>query len=91
MRRSSLVIGILGMFLLSVCTWLFFPPAISSDAQIPNSPEATARGEYLVIAGGCISCHRSVEDEESFAGGLGIETEFGTFYAPNITPDIETG
>ena len=91
MRRSSLVIGILGMFLLSICAWLFYPPAISSDAQIPNSPEAAARGEYLVIAGGCISCHRSVEDEESFAGGLGIETEFGTFYAPNITPDIETG
>ena len=91
MKRSSLVIGTLGVLVLWICAWLFFPPVVSSNARIPNSADAIARGEYLVIAGGCISCHRSVEDEVSFAGGLGIETEFGTFYAPNITPDIETG
>ena len=25
------------------------------------------------------------------AGGVALETPFGTFYSPNITPDIETG
>lgn len=25
------------------------------------------------------------------SGGLAMETDFGTFYAPNITPDVETG
>ena len=91
MKRLGLVIGTLGVLVLWICAWLFVSPAVSSNARISNSADAIARGEYLVIAGGCISCHRSVEDEVSFAGGLGIETEFGTFYAPNITPDIETG
>ena len=46
-----------------------------------------------MTAGGCISCHRGQTEltSETLAGGLGIETEFGTFYAPNITPDTSTG
>jgi mono/diheme cytochrome c family protein len=50
------------------------------------------RGEYLVDAGGCISCH--TEDSDAavpLAGGLAMESPFGTFFSPNITPDVETG
>ncbi|MDA1372952.1 MAG: cytochrome c [Proteobacteria bacterium] len=89
MKKFTLLIGLLVVVLISY--WLFASPSVSSDVDISSSPEAIARGEYLVTAGGCISCHRSIEDEESFGGGLGLETEFGTFYAPNITPDVETG
>ena len=73
--------------------WLFLPPKISVSGEVPISGEAVKRGEYLVIAGGCSSCHRGQTEQtnESLAGGLGIETEFGTFFAPNITPDITTG
>ena len=43
-------------------------------------------------AGGCIACHigasRSPTD---LSGGLALESPFGTFYAPNITPDRATG
>jgi mono/diheme cytochrome c family protein len=49
-----------------------------------------ARGEYLVRAGDCISCH-TARDGQPFAGGYAIATGFGTLYAPNITPDPETG
>lgn len=48
------------------------------------------RGEYLVHAGGCISCH-TVPGGTPFAGGRALATPFGTFYSPNITPDAETG
>lgn len=50
------------------------------------------RGGYLVHAGGCISCH-TADDEGGgpLAGGDALVTAFGTFYAPNITPDAETG
>ncbi len=89
MKKFTLLISLLVVVLTSY--WLFASPSVSSDVDISSSPEAIARGEYLVTAGGCISCHRSIEDEESFGGGLGLETEFGTFYAPNITPDVETG
>jgi mono/diheme cytochrome c family protein len=52
--------------------------------------DAVSRGEYLVRAGGCFSCH-TVADEEKLAGGRALATPFGTFYSPNITPDPETG
>ena len=50
------------------------------------------RGEYLVYAGGCIDCHtEDVDDAVPLAGGRKLETPFGVFYSPNITPDPETG
>ena len=49
-----------------------------------------ARGEYLTKAGDCIACH-TTKDGEAFAGGLPLETPFGTFYSPNITPNREHG
>jgi len=49
-----------------------------------------ARGEYLVHAGGCVSCHTQPGGGK-FAGGRALKTPFGTFYSPNITPDRETG
>lgn len=76
---------------LAVLFWLFLPPSISNSLELSNSPEAIARGEYLVVAGGCLSCHRGEEDPNSLSGGHGLVSDFGTFYAPNITPDNETG
>jgi mono/diheme cytochrome c family protein len=50
------------------------------------------QGEYLLRAGGCVSCHTEKSDDGAFlAGGRAIESPFGTFYGPNITPDPETG
>jgi mono/diheme cytochrome c family protein len=49
-----------------------------------------ARGEYLVHAGGCVSCH-TTPGGAAFAGGRALATPFGTFYSPNITPDADTG
>ncbi|MYC60565.1 MAG: cytochrome C, partial [Gammaproteobacteria bacterium] len=70
-----------------VAVILFVPPSISGELEFSDDEETLARGEYLVSAGGCISCHRGVENEEAFSGGLGLESDFGTFYVPNITPD----
>jgi mono/diheme cytochrome c family protein len=50
------------------------------------------RGQYLVYAGGCISCHtEDSDDAEPLAGGRAMESPFGTFYSPNITPDPDSG
>ena len=50
------------------------------------------RGKYLVYAGGCISCHTEDSDDAApLAGGHAMESPFGTFYTPNITPDNDTG
>ncbi len=50
------------------------------------------RGEYLSRIGDCISCHTDVKGgTPAYAGRLAIDTPFGTFYTPNITPDKKTG
>lgn len=50
------------------------------------------RGEYLAKLGDCIACHTDAANGgKPFAGGLSIETPFGVFYSPNITPDKEYG
>ena len=80
-----LVVGIVAVYL------LFAHPEVPAGVRIPDTEEAIAGGEYLAVAGGCGSCHRNPDDGDALSGGLGIDTPFGVFYAPNITPDVETG
>lgn len=50
------------------------------------------RGEYVLRMAGCVGCHTGTAPDSPFlAGGRPLETPFGTFYTPNITPDEETG
>jgi len=45
------------------------------------------KGEYLVRAAGCVSCHTDHDKKGAYlAGGRELKTAFGTFYTPNITP-----
>lgn len=59
-------------------------PLNADDAQIE-------RGLYLSRAGGCVTCHTEEEGGTPYAGGRALESPFGTFYSPNITPDAGTG
>jgi mono/diheme cytochrome c family protein len=59
------------------------------DDSAPNAAQLR-RGQYLVAAGDCISCHLR-EGGEPFAGGLGLNTPFGVIYTSNITSDHDTG
>lgn len=54
------------------------------------------RGEQVYHASGCASCHKEpgIDDEEMakiLKGGLKFTSAFGTFYAPNVSPDREQG
>ncbi|MFP6745882.1 MAG: cytochrome c [Alphaproteobacteria bacterium] len=53
--------------------------------------ESAARGEYILRAAGGCSCHTVSRADGFLAGGKALETPFGVFYSPNITPDAETG
>lgn len=62
--------------------------AVNASAQ----GDLVERGKYLLYAGGCLSCHtEDGDDAVPLAGGRKMESSFGTFYSPNITPDIATG
>ena len=54
------------------------------------SPELIATGKALVEAGDCAGCH-TADPAKPFAGGKRIDTPFGAIYAPNLTPDRDTG
>ena len=65
---------------------------VLAAAPLSAQDGAIDRGRYLLHAGGCISCHTAEDDDAvPLAGGHALETPFGTFYTPNITPDPETG
>lgn len=56
-----------------------------------ESGDAT-RGKYLFDAAGCGGCHTDTKHKGAFlAGGLRLQTPFGSFYSPNITPHKEYG
>jgi mono/diheme cytochrome c family protein len=74
--------------LAAILTAAIFLAAVDALAQ----DELVERGQYLVYAGGCVSCHtEDVDDAVPLAGGRAMESPFGTFYSPNITPDTGTG
>ncbi|WP_233873073.1 c-type cytochrome [Paraburkholderia adhaesiva] len=59
-------------------------------ATTDTRPAIVVRGEYLARAGDCVACHTAPRGK-LFAGGLPMETPFGTLYSPNITPDAKYG
>ena len=93
MSKKIVTLSVISVFSAIILLWLFYLPIINMSDEVSSSDEEIEKGKYLVTAGGCISCHRGQTEltSETLAGGLGIETEFGTFYAPNITPDTSTG
>src|SRR5690349_8776771 len=58
----------------------------SDDASF----EKIERGRYLAVLGDCVACH-TAPGGKPFAGGVALQTPFGTLVGPNITPDRETG
>ena len=72
--------------------WTLAAVLLPAATAAPGGDNPVARGEYLVHAGGCITCHTAESDDAvPFAGGRALESPYGTYYSPNITPDAETG
>lgn len=62
----------------------------TSPADYAATSQNIARGAYLARAGDCIACH-TARGGVAYAGGRALDTPFGRFYGPNLTPDIDTG
>lgn len=54
------------------------------------TPQQVEHGRYLALAGNCAGCH-TTRGGQPYAGGLPIETPFGTVYSSNLTPDDKSG
>jgi alcohol dehydrogenase (quinone), cytochrome c subunit len=78
--------GLRGIWALGLLAAAAFP----SFAADPASPFAVERGQYLVTAANCATCHTR-PGGKAFTGGVPFVTPRGTIYSTNITPDAETG
>ncbi len=95
-KRTGLFAGLISACVAVAGFVTMAMPWRSAIAPIPR-PDATVysqstieRGKQLAALGNCAVCH-TTENGVANAGGLAIETPFGTIYTTNITPDIDTG
>ncbi|WP_316175800.1 MULTISPECIES: cytochrome c [unclassified Bradyrhizobium] len=91
LRRLLLALCVLGAAGLAVFWWLTQPSAITLAAAT-RAPDL-ANGQEMFNIGGCASCHAvpNQPDRLKLGGGLPLSSPFGTFYAPNISPDPTDG
>ncbi len=89
MRRGLIYTGIVALAGAAMGLWLTAPDPIPPAALAGLEGDAS-RGAVIFAAAGCASCHLR-DGAETLGGGTAFVTEFGTFYAPNISPHIEAG
>ncbi|WP_274424929.1 c-type cytochrome [Chelativorans sp. YIM 93263] len=96
MLRKSLYVIVALVVAAGAAFWLLTQPErLDGSALAAAGPGDPDRGERVFWAGGCASCHARPDAEDDalleLAGGRALETDFGTFIAPNISPDPEHG
>lgn len=62
---------------------------VRADEPVPALGDP-GRGAVVAGLAGCASCH-TAPGGEPYAGGYALETAYGVFHGPNITPDPEHG
>src|SRR6186713_2296837 len=92
MRKLIGIALAIAVLLALVVAYLLRPGALPTLARGKTNAttEIINRGEYLARAGDCVACHTEPNSPQ-FGGGRAMPTPFGNLYAPNITPDDDTG
>lgn len=85
-------LSVLAVLVIAAGLWLT-RPAVVSPARFASLQGNAMRGEVVFWAGGCASCHKAEtgDDDLALPGGRRFATRFGTFIAPNISPDPTHG
>lgn len=91
MRKLMKILVVLAV-LVAAGIWITRPQSVDAAtlAEIDADP---ARGKVAFAAMGCASCHAAPDSDDrlTLAGGHAFTTDFGTFYASNISPDPTHG
>ena len=80
----------------ATCRWLVGAALLISTSALPvsatESDALLAEGRYVYLVAGCVGCHVDADRvADGPAGGKGLETPFGVYYPPNITPHPQYG
>jgi mono/diheme cytochrome c family protein len=85
LHRVGLGLACFGLVLGLLFLWLTRPQTLDASAISYSDPDPV-NGELMFHAGSCAACH-----ESDLRGGLELDTDFGTFRVPNISPDTAAG
>ena len=89
--KALVALGIVGLGVF----WFVTTPQTTDGAEISGLVPDVAQGQAVFTAAGCASCHAAPEATDEallvLAGGRSFPSDFGTFYAPNISPDPDVG
>lgn len=88
---GTVLLGVLGFLVLtSPWTWSVTHPGRTLPELAGASLE---NGRNVFLASDCATCHHTLgqDDDTLLGGGRALNTEFGVFHMPNISPDKNTG
>jgi mono/diheme cytochrome c family protein len=95
--RSLFLIAAAVIVAAAIVLWgLTIPATVPATALPPYTPDI-GNGRTMFDIGGCASCHATPNaapakvERTRLGGGLALKSPFGTFYAPNISPDVVDG
>ena len=91
--RIALALVLLALAGGGAAWWLTAPGAAA--VALPDRAPDPANGERVFWAGGCASCHAAPDAEGEakliLSGGQRLESDFGSFAVPNISPHPQAG
>jgi mono/diheme cytochrome c family protein len=94
MIRVALVVAAVALAGSAAAFALSAPRTLSpEEARALGEPGDAAAGRIVFDIGGCESCHATpgAKDPTRLGGGLELKTPFGSFFPPNISPDLQDG
>jgi len=94
---NKLVLAAAAIAAVALLFWVVTIPATVPATELPPYTPNVGNGRIMFYAGGCASCHATPNidpkkiDSTRLGGGLALPSPFGTFFAPNISPDAVDG
>ncbi|MCP5085615.1 MAG: c-type cytochrome [Rhodobacteraceae bacterium] len=89
--RAATTLIILGL----IAFWVLTIPGKHDPTELQGLVGSADRGALVYAASGCSSCHsaKGAEGEAMLilSGGRAFPSDFGTFFAPNISQSVEHG
>jgi mono/diheme cytochrome c family protein len=94
--KAVLRVALVLLAIVAVAAWLLTQPSRVDRSALANLTGDPARGANVFWAGGCASCHTDDSEQADparpvLAGGHRLETPFGTYVGPNLSPDPTHG
>ena len=95
------ILRIAGLLLVAAlfAAWWFTRPQVVRSGDLPDHTPDPVAGERIFWAGGCASCHATPvngkrargENKLLLGGGEELDTPYGVFRVPNISPHPDDG